>query len=254
MIEIYESQRAASASFPRGAIFASILVIAVPAFISVGVTDQIGSEPHQEIVDINVYPWSSIGKVGNSIGGACTGVVIGTNQFLTAAHCLYNRRARRFIPAGSIHILLGYEKGDYRVHRIASRYTVPLSLLSLLDGSYVGDRNDVAVVYTDEPFPPDIRPLRLASVTPSPGRAIKTGGFSAGRSQMMTADQRCRIKAIFSKEELIAHDCVTHHGDSGAPLLSIDGDEAGLILGIIVQAGVAISAVRSSNVLFAPTR
>ena len=44
-----------------------------------------------EVVDANSAPWSSIGKVGNSIGGHCTGTVIGSNRFVTAAHCLYNK-------------------------------------------------------------------------------------------------------------------------------------------------------------------
>ena len=49
---------------------------------------------------------------------------------------------------------------------------------------------------------------------------------------MMTADQHCRIRFIFPDGKLIAHDCVTHHGDSGGALLSADGDDEGLILGI----------------------
>ena len=79
--------RAALASFARKVTLASVLVIAVPPFISVNVLAS-----HREIVDTNTYPWSSIGKVGARLG-SCTGVVVGSNHFLTAAHRLYNKAA-----------------------------------------------------------------------------------------------------------------------------------------------------------------
>lgn len=218
-------QPAARASFAREGILASVLVIAVPAAISVSML-----VPHLEIVDANTYPWSSIGKVGNRVE-LCTGVVVGTNQFLTAAHCVYNKAAGRFVSAESVHFLLGYVRGEYRVHRVASRYTIPPTFEP---GKITTLRDDWAILYVSEPFPSEVRPLPLASETPPPGRAVKTGGYAAERLHMMTADQHCRIKAISSDRKLIAHDCVVHHGYSGAPLLSAGGDDEGLILGINV--------------------
>ncbi len=243
MVDFDNGQRAAPAKFSRGAIFASMFLVAVPVltYVSVLLT---GSEPHREIVGINTYPWSSIGKVG-AAGRHCTAAVIGPNQILTAAHCLYmispiargfRVSERRFLPPAQIHFLLGYVKGEYRVHRIASRYTVPPTyvppnteyrLMKIEEG-----RDDWAVVYTDEPFPPDVRPLRLATATPSVGTAVKMGGYPAERLHMMTADPHCRIRAISDDGKLIFHDCVIHQGDSGGPLLSTDDE--GLILGVNV--------------------
>jgi protease YdgD len=232
MIETDDGQPGvAPASFTRGAILASVLVVAIPAIISVSTLamDHTGSEPHREIVDVNVYPWSSIGKVGFSsfnVAKACTGAVIGANQFLTSAHCLYKNH---FMSPESIHFLLGYIKGEYRAHRVASRYTVlPTFVPSKTDT--LGD--DWAVVYIDELFPQGTRPLRLATEIPFSGTAVKIGGYPMERSHMMTADEHCRIKAVSADRKLIAHDCVVHHGDSGGPLLSADGDAEGLILGV----------------------
>jgi protease YdgD len=226
MIETDDGQRcAASASFTRGAILASVLIGAIPALmVSISVADHIASEPHREIVDINTYPWSSIGKVG-ALGRVCTGAVVGVNQFLTAAHCIYNTMTGRFLAAGSIHFLLGYIKGEYRVHRVGSRYMVPPTFVT-------SKRDDWAVVYIDERFPQDVKPLRLATETPWPGTAVKTGGYPAERLHVMTADKHCRIKAVSADRKLIAHDCVLHHGDSGGPLLSANEDEEGLIFGV----------------------
>jgi len=243
----------------REAILASVLVIAVSAFISASTL-----VPHREIVDANTYPWSSIGKV-NAKRDLCTGVVVGSNQFLTAAHCVYNKAAGRFVSAELIHFLLGYAKGEYRVHRVASRYTIP----STFEPANVTPlHDDWAILYISEPFPSEVRPLPLASETPAPGRAVKTGGYTAERAHMMTADQHCRIKDISSDRKLIAHDCIVHHGDSGSPLLSADGDEGGLILGINVagysllvelqdqskKGGMTVSASSITEFLSSPTK
>jgi protease YdgD len=229
-------QRAARASFARKVILASVLVIAVPPFISVNALAQ-----HRETVDASTYPWSSIGKLGAKVDrlGSCTGVVVGSNHFLTAAHCLYNKAAGRFVSAESVHLLLGYTKGEYRVRRLASRYLIPPTFEPALEpapAKIATLRDDWAILYVNEPFPSEVRPLPLASETPPPGRAVKTGGYAAERAYMMAGDQHCRVKTISPDRKLIAHDCVVHHGDSGSPLLDADGDDEGLILGLNVTA------------------
>jgi protease YdgD len=229
-----------------------------------------------EIVDINIYPWSSIGKIGiatMSVEHACSGAVIGSSEFLTAAHCLYNATTKSFFPAGSIHFLLGYARGEYRAHRVASRYTIPPTFDPSLysyppnrERLLVGARYDWAIVYVDEPFPADVRPLRLATATPMPGTAVEIAGYPIERPHMITADSHCRVVEISSDKKLIAHDCVTHQGDSGGPLLS--KDDEGLILGVNVLVpnlmrvdfreqskkwGAAVSAASISEFLASPT-
>lgn len=241
------------ASFGCRAILASVLILATPVLA-------VGSQPQREIVDVQRFPWSSIGKV-SSAGEHCTGTVIGADRFLTAAHCLYLTRTGHFLLPESINILLGYEKGEYHVHRVASHYTIPPAFDASLyayppkrTDYLIGARNDWAIVYTDESFPLDIKPLRLASTKPSPGTAVKMAGYPAESLYAMTADPHCQITEISHDEKLIAQNCITHSGDSGGPLLSADDD--GLILGVQVlgyslfvqlreqskQGGVAVSA------------
>ena len=70
------------------------------------------------------YPWSAIGKLYNETGGSCSGVVISRDKILTAAHCLFNARTRRFISADSLHFLVGYQSGRYIAHARIARYEI----------------------------------------------------------------------------------------------------------------------------------
>jgi protease YdgD len=212
----------------------------------------------REIVDANSYPWSSLGKIGNSAGGQCTGVVIGPNQFLTAAHCLYNKAAHRFIAAGSIHFLLGYVKQQYRTNTTAVRYIVP----PMFDptGQSPSFADDWALLYADEPFPLDIKPLRLSSSIWPPATEIKSAGYARERLHMMTADQHCRVVSVSADTKLIVHDCVVEPGDSGGPVLAGDRSNEPSIVGINVggirdskfsrsKGGAAVSAASIAQYL-----
>lgn len=213
----------------RGIYWLASAAVLVPVFYA------LNTDTHRERVDVQAYPWSAIGKI-NAVS-QCTGTVIGHNQVLTAAHCLYNKSAGRFISAETVHFLLGYSNGRYRTEATAVRYTIPT------DFALARSENDWAVLYFDGSFPG--KPLRLATELPQPGILIKAGGYNRVRPHALTVDHHCRIEA--SDGAQLLHDCVLLAGDSGAPLL--DAEDQGVVFGINVAStsgsppiGLAISA------------
>jgi protease YdgD len=212
-----------------GALARTVARLAAAALVTSAPADERQASGHRQSVGTLDYPWSSVAKLYNSIGGACTAVVIDRMQVLTAAHCLYGRRTGRFLPPGSVHLLLGYERGDYRVHARAARYRTGAGYDPRKPETFAADW---AVLTLSEPLPAEIRPLRLGLGLPAAGTRIRTAGFPQDRAYMITADTDCRI--LGAMRGLLVHDCRANRGDSGAPLLSGEADRPVEILGLSV--------------------
>lgn len=206
--------------------------------------------PHDaQTVDASVYPWSAIGKIYNSIGGSCTGVLIAVDRVLTAAHCLYNPRTARFLPASSVHFLLGYDKGSFRWHGRVSSIAVAPGYAPRAPSRAAADW---AVLTLAERVAEDLKPLALTRQGLSRGTGVVLAGFARRRVHVMTADLDCRLLAIAVPDGLVAHDCSLDRGSSGAPLLALDADGKARIVGLQIavgrlggrRAGLAIAAAK----------
>src|SRR3979490_2207834 len=73
----------------------------------------IGAQDHRAAVDSRAMPWSAIGRGNRRVGGDCPGPVSGPRRVLTAAHCLWNKRTRAWLPPQSFHFVSGYGAGKY---------------------------------------------------------------------------------------------------------------------------------------------
>lgn len=189
------------------------------------------AQAHHAKVDASAYPWSSVGKLFNSVGGSCTGAVIARDKILTAAHCLYAFRTHRFLPPEAIHVLLGYDRGDYSTHARVARYRLGPGYEPNAERSTAAA--DWAVLDLAEPVPASTRPLRLFGGIVAPKTAIMVGGFARDRAYVMTADSSCQVLGP-AAGNLISHDCLIAPGDSGAPLLVKTAAGEVQVLGIAV--------------------
>ena len=196
--------------------------VAMPVAASASIVQQLG--PHRADVDVTRYPWSAIGKLYNETGSACSGVVISSDKILTAAHCVFNFRSRRFIPATALHFLVGYRTGHYAVHVRFASYEVGAGFDPLRYGETSGA--DWAVLTATESLPAEIAPLRLSPALAPRGTRAVLVGYPQDRAHAMTADRDCELRDEIDGGRFLLHTCRGTKGYSGAPILvSVGGDE-----------------------------
>jgi protease YdgD len=207
-----------------GVALSAVMVAAADASVIAPLGD------HRQDVDETRYPWSAIGKLYNETGASCSGVAIAANKVLTAAHCLYNFRSRRFIAAEALHFLLGYRGGHYVMHARVSSYEVgagfdPLRYDQTSDA-------DWAILTVTENLPADISPLRLSESAEVSGTKATIVGYPQDRAFAMTADRDCELRQGIDGGKLMLHTCRGVGGYSGAPILVSAGGGDVRIAGI----------------------
>jgi len=192
---------------------------------------------HRADVDVSRYPWSAVGKLYNEAGASCSGVLIASDKILTAAHCVFNYRTRRFIPAAALHFLVGYRSGRYAAHVRISTYRIGAGFDPLRYGAtWV---SDWAVLTATERLPADIEPLRLSQMQPPRGTKAVLVGYPQDRAHAMTADRDCELRDEIDDGRLLLHTCRGIKGYSGAPILvSAGGNDVRI-------AGIQIASQRS---------
>jgi len=211
--------------------------IAPPVMASASIFASLGE--HRQNVDEQHYPWSAIGKLYNETGGSCSGVAIAADKILTAAHCVYNFRSQRFIPADALHFLLGYRSGHYIMHARIASYEIgpgfdPLRYDATSDA-------DWAILTVTEKLPSDVVPLRLSKTVEPSGTKAVIAGYPQDRAHAMTADSDCELREEIDGGRLLLHTCRGIGGYSGAPILvSAGGDEVQI-------AGIQIAKFKSGG-------
>ncbi len=185
-------------------------------------------------------PWRSLVRVQTNLGGRCTGALVAPARVVTAAHCLFNARTRRFLPESSLHVLFGYARGTYSRHVLVSAVATdpaydPAAPRPVLSA-------DWALLTLAGPAPAGVPPLALSTAPPAVGTAVMLGGYSQDRAQILMADRDCRILGMAAG--LLAHDCDATRGTSGGPLLVREGDGRGDDWAV---AGVGVAAAREAE-------
>ncbi len=201
--------------------FAMLIAVAAigAALPDLGATAQILPRAR---VDVDAAPWRSIGKMQAVAGGlreTCTAALIGPRTVVTAAHCLFNVRARRFFLPSSVHFLLGLEGSRFTSATIAESFSIAPGYDPEAPDRTLG--NDWALVFLAVSLP-EQQMLGLAHAAPSPGTAVMVGGYGQDNPNVLTADMACHLTGRVRDRgghALLTHDCHAVRGVSGAPLL-----------------------------------
>ena len=216
-------------------------------------TDLTGSF-HRETVDVSAYPWTAIGRLFNEAGGACTGVIISRDKILTAAHCIYSERTQRFLPASSLHFLVGYRSGRSTAHARVARYEIgagynPRRWNETMQADWV-------ILTLTRNLPEEIEPLKMSQGAAPSGTRATIAGYPMDRAHMMTAGRNCQLGGDVGN--LLFHTYRGVRGYSGAPLLVISPDNevrvAGIHIGTTSRNGIKqMVAVPAQSISWAAT-
>ena len=169
-------------------------------------------------------PAAAIGRLnyaGYKAARHCTAFLVGARVAVTAAHCVARLRA------ADLHLLLGYDKGEWREH------------LRPAEVARDGEGLDLAALCLEAAAAAVAFPW--AEAAPSPGETLVVWGYGRPRIHALTR-RDCPVLASAGRE--IALDCAVAPGTSGAPVLR--PTEAGYeVVGVISAArGRTAIAVR----------
>ena len=201
----------------------------------------------REILDASSPEWSAIGRINYSntrMRMHCTGTLVASDLVLTAAHCLFDSFARRWLDPGQVHFVAGYQRGDAVAHSTALSYRVDPVHDTTTRNHFHDPRHDWALVRLAERLGgkagiiPVEEPQGLFTIL-LPSSALPSSAMAAGypglRPHVLSKAANCRIDWRFRDHGMIEHDCPLMQGDSGSPVLA---GEAGAYRVIAVNSSV----------------
>ena len=188
------------------------------------------------IVDADQPPWHVIGRVnfaGIDVRSHCTGTLVADDVVVTAAHCLFNRARKRWIPASSVRFVAGYQRGAHLGTAIVARYILPEDQDPTSNVLSPHRASDWALLVLDQPIGADLGHADISGG----GTGTMIAGYPGIRPHVLSLAENCVGER--SADLVIAGGCPIMQGDSGAPYFSII-DNRIMLHGIV-------SAVRSDG-------
>lgn len=192
-------------------------------------------------------PWKAVGRVEIDGAGYCTGTLIAPDMVLTAAHCTFDLNGKP-IAVGALTFRAGLRDGKAEAERAVTQ--IARSDAYDYDGADAIMRiaNDAALLRLASPIATHIIPP--FSIEPRPLRQgeVSVVSYGRGRDKLPSLQRTCRVLGQF--EGVMAMDCDTTYGSSGAPVFRQDG--ARVRIASIVSGSAVIDGVRRTTGMALP--
>jgi protease YdgD len=159
---------------------------------------------------------------------------------VTAAHCLFDGKINAFIKPQAIHFVAAQDRQKFAAHAVATALVTSPDFRFRVEERPRWDKiassmikNDWAIVTLAEPMPSTPIPIRAMPPGRLPNDAapgeIALAGYGGDRAFVLSAHKGCTTQIDAPAPGLIVHTCDSMPGESGSPLLLLDGDKAWLV-------------------------